>query len=333
MATVRIAVAQGVGTDESEQTPDGASIREQGRRVRELMTSAADGGARLILFTEGALSGYPDKRLMSRDPDRVAESDWSRVDWAVLDEELAATVEHAGDAGLWAVVGSVHRATGSARPFNSLYVINETGQLACRYDKRYLSPSESTFMFAAGDHPTVFEVDGFRFGCALCIEANMPEVFIEYESLGTDCVLLASLDGGAAADSLGDRGAMANALLTGMWIAYATPGVAPGAVGSCVASPDGRWLVKGQPDGTPDVVFADLDTQDSAMNPSFDRGYRPWRAFYRQHGYCPPPGRDHNTAGARQTARALSSSAPRSTVHEQAQIDFGPRRRSRKSQL
>ncbi|MEQ7129448.1 carbon-nitrogen hydrolase family protein [Actinopolymorpha sp. B11F2] len=282
MATIRIAVAQGVGT----HTPDGASIREQGRRIRELMASAADGGARLILFTEGALSGYPDKRLMSRDPDRVTESDWSRVDWAVLEEELAATAGHAGDVGLWAVVGSVHRMAGGARPFNSLYVISETGHLVGRYDKRYLSPSEATFMFAAGDHPTVVELDGFRFGCALCIEANMPEVFIEYESLGADCVLLATYADGPAAEPLGSSHSKAHALLTGMWIAFAAPGVAPGTAVSCVASPDDRWLVRGDPDGTPQVLFADLNPD--AMRAGYDRGYRPWRACYRN-GYCPTP--------------------------------------------
>ncbi|WP_129664170.1 carbon-nitrogen hydrolase family protein [Phytoactinopolyspora endophytica] len=283
MAAIRIAVAQGVGT----QTPDGVSIREQGRQVRDLMASAADGGARLILFTEGALSAYPHKRLMSHDPDRVAESDWSRADWAVLEEELAATVKHAGDVGLWAVVGSVHLVAERERPFNSLYVISETGHLVGRYDKRYLSPTESTFMYAAGDHPTVFEVDGFRFGCASCIEANMPEVFIEYEALGTDCVLLASYDD-RPAEPLGDSRSMAHALLTGMWIAFAAPGVASGAAVSCVASPDDRWLVRGRPDGTPQVLFADLDPEDPAMRAGYDRGYRPWRVCIRN-GYCPTP--------------------------------------------
>lgn len=300
MTTIRIAVAQGVGT----QTPDGASIREQGRRVRELMTSAADGGSRLILFTEGALSALPHKRLMSSDPDRVAEADWSRLDWAVLAEELAATVGHAGEVGLWAVVGSVHREVEGERPFNSLYVISDTGQVVDRYDKRYLSATESTFMFAAADHPTVFEVDGFRFGCAVCIEANMPEVFIEYESLGVDCVLLASYDDGPAAgggifnplepgEPVGDSRSMAYALLTRMWIAFAAPGVASGTAVSCVASPDDRWLVKGRPDGIPQVLFADLNPEDLATRAGYDRGFRYWRARNRN-GYSPT--RDEVTA-------------------------------------
>lgn len=38
----------------------------------------------------------------------------------------------------------------------------------------------------------LFEVDGFRFGKALCIEVNFPELFMEYTALGADCVLLSS---------------------------------------------------------------------------------------------------------------------------------------------
>ncbi len=267
-------MAQGVGPMGS---PDADSIREQGRRVRELMGLAADGGARLVVFTEGALSGLPDRRLMSSDPDRVAESDWSRVDWQTLAAERQQTIERAGELGLWAVVGSLHREPGFGRPFNSLYVISDGGVLVGRYDKRFLSNNESSFMYAAGDHATVFSVDGMRFGCAICIEARWPEVFIEYESLGVDCVLLASYSGGSAAESLDDRRPLAHALLTEMWIAFAVPGTAPGAMPSGVAAPDDRWLAQGRSDGTLQVVFADLDPNNRTVHAGYDSG-RAWRA-------------------------------------------------------
>ena len=38
----------------------------------------------------------------------------------------------------------------------------------------------------------VFEVDRFRMGLALCIEAHFPGVFAEYERLDVDCVLLSA---------------------------------------------------------------------------------------------------------------------------------------------
>lgn len=102
-------MAQGVG---AMDLPD--AIHEQGRRIRKLMDLAADGGARLVLFTEGALSGLPATRLMSGDPDRPAEADWSRVDWQALHAERQRTIERAGELGLWTVVGSLHRDPASA---------------------------------------------------------------------------------------------------------------------------------------------------------------------------------------------------------------------------
>ncbi len=273
---VRVAIAQGVGG----QSPDGPSIRAHGAAIRRLMSKAAADGARLILFTEGALSSYPQKQLMSSDPTRLAESDWSRADWAVLAAELTATVEHAGTIGIWTVVGSIHREPGHGRPFNSLYVIDDTGRLVHRYDKRHLSTTETTFMYAPGDHPTVFEVDGLSFGCAVCIEAGLPEVFIEYESLGVDCVLLASYSTGSPADSLDDRRPLAQALLTQMWVAFAVPGLEPGAIVSGLASPADRWLAQGCPDGHAQCVLVDLDTDEAGIRAGRDGG-RPWRARQR----------------------------------------------------
>ncbi|MFE4336056.1 nitrilase-related carbon-nitrogen hydrolase, partial [Streptomyces sp. NPDC056831] len=67
------------------------------------------------------------------------------------------------------------------RPHNSLYVVSDEGALAARYDKRYLSNTELSYLYTPGTAPLVFEVDGIRFGTALCIEANFPELFEQYE--------------------------------------------------------------------------------------------------------------------------------------------------------
>jgi predicted amidohydrolase len=274
MVAMRIAVAQGIG---AMDFPDADSVREQGRRVRELMRLAADGGARLVLFTEGALSGLPGRQLPSSHPDRPGEADWSRVDWQVLEAERQQLIDLARELGLWAVVGSVHHEEGVERPFNSLYVISDRGVLVGRYDKRFLSNRESSVLYSAGDHATVITADGVRFGCAICIEARWPEVFVEYEMLGVDCVLLASYSGASRAESLDDRRPLAHALLTEMWIAFAVPGTTPGGMPSGVAAPDDRWLAQGTSEGTLRVVFADLDPDKRTVHPGFDSGHV-WRA-------------------------------------------------------
>ena len=271
---VRIAVAQGLGT----QKFDAASIAQQGREIRELMRVAATGSARLLLFTEGALSGYPQQRLISNDPGRVAEADWSLLAWDVLAHELRLTAALAGELRLWTVVGAVHPSPAGGRPFNSLHVISEAGVVVDRYDKRHLSTTESSFLYAAGSRPTTFEVDGLRFGCALCIEAGLPEVFIEYESMNADCVLLASYS--TMPDSLDEQRPLAHALLTQMWIAFSVPGLEPGRPLSGVAAPDGQWLARAEDNGAAQVVFADLDPSHDAAQAGYRYG-RPWRARHR----------------------------------------------------
>jgi predicted amidohydrolase len=89
-------------------------------------------------------------------------------------------------------VGSCHRLSLPHRPHNSLYVISDRGEVATRYDKRFLSHTEVTGWHTPGRKPCVFEVGGWRFGCVLCIEVHFPELFHEYAELGVDCVLLSA---------------------------------------------------------------------------------------------------------------------------------------------
>jgi len=72
--TLRIAVAQ---STVHEDPTNVALLRESGAEVRRLMKQAADTGARLVHFTEGAIC-FPSKRVMSEiGPDEIGPSDWS----------------------------------------------------------------------------------------------------------------------------------------------------------------------------------------------------------------------------------------------------------------
>ena len=64
--------------------------------------------------------------------------------------------------------------------------------MVTRYDKRFCSNTEITDWYTPGRECCVFEVDGWRFGCALCIEIQFPEVFQGYAELDVDCILFSS---------------------------------------------------------------------------------------------------------------------------------------------
>lgn len=67
------------------------------------------------------------------------------------------------------MIGGNHRLTCDHWPHNSLWIINDRGVLVDRCDKRYCSHTEITRFYTPGTDPCVVEVDGFRFGCLLCI--------------------------------------------------------------------------------------------------------------------------------------------------------------------
>ncbi|MFE9924810.1 carbon-nitrogen hydrolase family protein [Streptomyces sp. NPDC005774] len=193
--TLRLAVAQ---STVPEDPTDSENLRASGEEIRQLLREASAAGARMVQFPEGALT-YPSKHVMaSGAPGTLAAADWNRIDWDVMRAQAQAVADLAGELGLWVVLGSIHPLTPLHRPHNSLYVISDEGALVARYDKRYLSHTELSYLYTPGTAPLVFTVDGIRFGTALCIEANFPELFAQYEHMDVDCVLISVMVDDAA---------------------------------------------------------------------------------------------------------------------------------------
>ena len=269
--TLRLAVAQ---STVPEDPTDRGALRAAGQEIRALMVEAAEAGARLMQFPEGAVT-YPSKHVMAAGPaGELVPADWSRAAWDVLREEAESITVLAGRLGLWTVFGSIHPLTPPNRPHNSLYVVSDRGQLVARYDKRFLSHTEVSYLYSPGHQPLVVEVDGIRFGFALCIEANFPEVFAEYERLDVNCVLLSVM----VDDAPRARVAQAYGTLYNYWVGYSVPSQFSATVPSGIVAPGGRWLAQCPADGQPALAVADIDL-DSA-DPDIDvalRYARPWR--------------------------------------------------------
>ena len=238
-----------------------ANVRHNGHHVRASMVGAARAGARLVHFAEGALSGYIRSEI----------DDWPEVDWTALQEELDLTAALAKSLGIWVVVGANHRLRPPRWPQNSLYVISDAGMLAGRYSKRMCSNTEVTYWYTPGVDPLVFDVDGVRFGCALCIEVVFPQLFAEYERLGVTCLLLSSYSN----DPMHGVMARAHAATNCMWLSVATPTTCPD-LPSMLIGPDGHVL--GACAGTaPGLLIQTIDPADPKYRVAL-RLARPWRA-------------------------------------------------------
>lgn len=257
---MRIAVAQ---------TRASFEPRRNGPAIRAQMRAAAEAGARLIHFTEGAMSGYVSGR------GKQVFAGWN-VDWAVLREELEETARLAAELRLWTVVGSNHPLTPPHRPHNSLYVISDTGKLHDRYDKRLLSFSEVSDWYTPGDEPLTFEVDGFRFGCALCIEIQFPELFVDYAARDVDVVLLSTF----SRDPMFEVLAQSHAAWGAFWLSFSVPAQCSEAAAAGLVGPDGRWLARAPGDRSEAVVLGELDRSAEHLRIALNHA-RPWRARAR----------------------------------------------------
>jgi predicted amidohydrolase len=130
--------------------------------------------------------------------------------------------------GIWVLVGSVHPLEDGKRPYNCLYLVGPDGTVRTRYDKRFCSHTELTRFYTPGSEPILFELDGVRLGCAICLEVRFPDVFDEYRRLGAHGVLVSTF--AAARDDREDARhdifavtAQAHAANNGYWVSLVTP--------------------------------------------------------------------------------------------------------------
>jgi predicted amidohydrolase len=243
------------------QLPITGDARQNGRKVRASMREAAAGGARLIQFPEGMLSGYAKNPIQ----------DWAEVSWPVVREELEQVLALAAELNLWVVLGSAHPLTPPHWPHNSLYIISDQGQLVNRYDERYCSFTETTRFYTPGTEPVTFDVDGFRFGCVVCVEINFPHLFMEYDRLGVDCLLLSSYP----IDQIFYLKARAHAAIHNYWIALSVPAECAGLMMSGLIGPDGEPLKHLTTEEG--LVIDDMDRKAPELDIALHKA-RPWRA-------------------------------------------------------
>jgi predicted amidohydrolase len=252
------------------QTLVSPDIAANGSAIRSMIAGAAASGVRVINFCEGSLSGYSKFQIMHPD-------DWRSFDWSRQEAELRAIADLCGNLRICAVVGGAHRLAEGRPPHNSLYVFSEEGALLTRYDKRFLSNSELGGWYSPGTEPITFDVDGYRFGCAICIESQFQEVFQEYESLGVDAVLFSSY-GVAEYFQIALR---AHAGLNCIWIGAATPVQKAPKGPAGIIGPDGKWVTQCPAAPEPSLVTAALDRGDPVYDIPLQKA-RPWRLKARQ---------------------------------------------------
>ena len=126
-----------------------------------------------------------------------------------------------------------------------------------------------------GFKSVVFDVDGFRFGTAICIEINFPDLFADYDRLGVDCMLVSAYP----VDSIFATKARAYAAIHNCWLSLSVPAQSAHLFHSGLIGPHGEVLADAG--NEPGLVVATLDREDPALHVALNLA-RPWRATARE---------------------------------------------------
>ena len=210
---------------------------------------------------------------------------------------------------MWVVFGANHYNGRDRRPNNSLYVVDGSGKMRARYDKRLLSFTEITDWYAAGQSAITFEVDGYRFGCALCIELQYSELFLAYEQLGVDIMLVSSYSDDPAFALL----AQSHAALNSYWVSLVVPAQFSHAVPSGLADPNGDWAARCTSNASSGLVVVDIDHNRTNVDIAVNKR-RPWRRIARQGDIYIDERRD---TGSRSKSESAELSYPTRSLHSQ----------------
>jgi predicted amidohydrolase len=150
------------------------------RRIREKLSEAAAGGARLVVFPECALTGYAfDSK----------EEAWPHAE-ALPGPSSEALTDDCRRLSIWAAVGLLERDGARQSLFNTCALIGPAG-LHATYRKIHLPFLGVDRFTTPGDRPfAVHDLGGLRVGIGICYDGSFPEAARVLTLLGADLVIL-----------------------------------------------------------------------------------------------------------------------------------------------
>lgn len=181
------------------QFPVSADIKRNYHYISTQIRKAKAQGADVAHFPECALSGYAGADFKS----------YVGFRWNELNVYMRKILELSEALKIWIVVGSTHQLTGKHKPHNSLYIINDKGELIDRYDKRFCAggAEESTgdlAHYTSGNYFSIFTIKGIRCGALICHDYRYPELYREYKRQGVQVMFHSYHAGGVTAKKYKD---------------------------------------------------------------------------------------------------------------------------------
>ena len=232
---MRVAIYQ---CDAAGLTPD--------ERVRRLNKVAKDTSADLLLCPELFMSGYN----VGDDIHDYAESS---------DGPFAEKVADIAKATNTAIIYGYPEAAEDVI-YNSAQCIDTHGQRLANHRKRALPPGFERQYFAAGEHSTLFELEGITFGLLICYESEFPEAVRACAEAGAHAILVPTASV-RQWQVVPNKVIPARAFESGVYMVYANhagiEGTSDYVGASCIVDPSGNELGRGT--DVEEVITANID--------------------------------------------------------------------------
>lgn len=242
------------------QFPVCGDINHNAQQIGNLMRQAADRGAEIAHFSEGALSGYAG----------VDFDSFAGYNWPQLKDRTQEILALAGQLKLWVALGSAHPLTPPNKPHNCLYLIGPDGTLKDRYDKRFGTEMD-LLHYTPGNHFVFFDINGVKCSLLICFDLRFPELYRPLSQEGVKCVFQsfynARQKGPSVHTDIMRQTMQANAANNGLWASVANSCGWYCPYSSCVIQPDGR-IMSQLPDHQEDLMVSAIDIHQTFYDPS-----------------------------------------------------------------
>jgi predicted amidohydrolase len=153
------------------------SVKKNADNICAFMHKACKAGADIVHFSECALSGYAGANYRTLD----------NFDWAFLRKKTEEIMTLARQLQIWILLPSMHQLTPPNKPHNCLYLINRSGQIENRYDKRFCTQSDLDY-YSPGNRFVTFEINKVKCSLLICFDLRFPEIYRELKKLGVHCI-------------------------------------------------------------------------------------------------------------------------------------------------
>ena len=159
------------------------NLKNMKKQMEELLTE--DSSVRLILFPENVL--YM----------RLKEGE-AIQGLRLESEHFHALAAFAIEKKIFIQLGSVPLLMEDGFLYNSAVLITDQGRVEASYQKLHLfdiqltgqKPIRESDVFRHGQHPRLFEVDGWKFGQSICYDIRFAELYSQYARQEADVILI-----------------------------------------------------------------------------------------------------------------------------------------------